>query len=422
MSAVLETVAPADAKKKPQVLVVEGNEAAALGVALARPDMVAVYPITPQSSLVEHVAKLIADGRMDADIVDAEGEHSVLSVLQGGALAGARTYTATCGPGLAFMFEPYFRTPGMRLPIVMSIVTRDGITPQSVWGGHQDAMTVREVGWVQVYCESVQEVLDTTIMAFRIAEDHDVMLPVNVCLDGNYLSYGACRVEMPEQADVDAFMGAKDVNWHVALDPLRPMAVDPLTGGSGGAGPSTFVRYRQGECRGMQNSLAVIEKVHAEWAERFGRSYAPLVEEYRLDDAEVAIMTLGSMSGAGKDAVDEARAAGKKIGLIKIKTFSPFPVAALSAALRKVRAVGVVDRSVGFRWNCGPMFQETLGVLYKLAASGHVMPAKSFIGGLAGADITVDHFHRVIDETFALATGTPAGETNDGPVWLNEKD
>ena len=164
------------AARKPKVILCEGNEAAALAVALARPDMVAVYPITPQSSLVEHVASLIADGRMDADIVDAEGEHSVLSVLQGGALAGARTYTATCGPGLAFMFEPYFRTTGMRLPIVMSIVTRDGITPQCVWGGHQDAMTVREVGWVQIYCESVQEVLDTTVMAFKIAEHHDVMI------------------------------------------------------------------------------------------------------------------------------------------------------------------------------------------------------------------------------------------------------
>ncbi|MBI4984369.1 MAG: phenylglyoxylate dehydrogenase, partial [Rhodocyclales bacterium] len=140
---------------KQKFIVCEGNEAAALAVALARPDMVSVYPITPQSSLVEHVAKLIADGRMDAEIVDAEGEHSVLSVLHGAALAGGRTYTATCGPGLAFMFEPYFRTSGMRLPIVMSIVTRDGITPQSVWGGHQDARTVREVGWVQSYCETV---------------------------------------------------------------------------------------------------------------------------------------------------------------------------------------------------------------------------------------------------------------------------
>ena len=399
-----------------KVILCEGNEAAALGVALTRPDMVAVYPITPQSSLVEHVAKLIADGRMDADIVDAEGEHSVLSVLQGAALAGGRTYTATCGPGLAFMFEPYVRTPGMRLPVVMSLVTRDGITPQSVWGGHQDAMTVREAGWVQVYCETVQEVLDTTIMAFRIAEHHDVMLPVNVCMDGNYLSYGAARVELPDQDEVDRFLGVKDVNWHVALDPLRPMAVDPLTGGSGGKGPSNFVRYRKGQCRGMQNALRVITEVHEEWAGQFGRNFAPLVEAYRLDDAEFAIMTIGSMTGAAKDAVDEAREAGKSVGLIKVKTFSPFPVEALLRSLQKVRALGVVDRSVGFRWNCGPVYQEAMGVLYRL---GRQVPSMSFIGGLAGADITVAHFHRVIGTTEKLLAGGPAPTD---PVWLNEND
>jgi pyruvate ferredoxin oxidoreductase alpha subunit/phenylglyoxylate dehydrogenase alpha subunit len=397
-----------------KVVLCEGNEAAALGVALARPDMVAVYPITPQSSLVEHIATLIADGRMDADIVDAEGEHSVLSVLQGGALAGGRTYTATCGPGLAFMFEPYFRTSGMRLPIVMSIVTRDGITPQSVWGGHQDAMTVREVGWVQMYCESVQEVLDTTVMAFKIAEHRDVMLPVNVCMDGNYLSYGAARVELPGQAEVDHFMGIKDVNWHAALDPLRPMAVDPLTGGSGGAGPANFVRYRKGQCRGMQNALRVIGEVHEEWAQRFGHRFAPLVEEYRLEGADYAIMTLGSMTGAAKDAIDEARAAGKRVGLIKIKTFSPFPVDALLQALKNIQALGVVDRSVGFRWNCGPMYQEMQGVLYRL---GRQLPSLSCIGGLAGADITVAHFHRVIEATEKLLGGPAPTE----PVWLNER-
>ncbi|NMG02334.1 NADH-dependent phenylglyoxylate dehydrogenase subunit alpha [Azoarcus taiwanensis] len=412
MSTIIETPPQATGNK---VILCEGNEAAALAVALARPDMVAVYPITPQSSLVEHVAKLIAEGRMDADIVDAEGEHSVLSALQGGALAGARTYTATCGPGLAFMFEPYFRTPGMRLPLVMTIVTRDGITPQSVWGGHQDAMTVREAGWIQIYCESVQEVLDTTVMAFKIAEHHDVMLPVNVCLDGNYLSYGASRVEMPDQAEVDEFLGDKNVNWHVALDPLRPMAVDPLTGGSGGKGPSSFVRYRRGQCRGMQNALRVITEAHEEWAQRFGRRFAPLVESYRMDDAEFALMTLGSMTGAAKDTVDEAREAGKKVGLVKIKTFSPFPVEALKQALSGIKALGVVDRAVDFRWNCGPMYRETLGVLYRL---GRHLPTASFIGGLAGADLTLEHFHRVIDATEALLDG-PAP---DEPVWLNAND
>jgi phenylglyoxylate dehydrogenase alpha subunit len=274
-------------KPKSKAIVCDGNEAAAWAVTLARVDMVAVYPITPQSSLVEYLAKLVADGKLDADIVDAEGEHSVLSVLHGGALAGARTYTATCGPGLAFMFEPYLRTPGMRLPMVMSIVTRDGITPQSVWGGHQDAMTVREVGWIQMYCETVQEVLDTTIMAFKIAEHHDVMLPVNVCLDGNYLSYGASRVELPDAGGGRCLPGRQAVNWHVALDPLRPMAVDPLTGGAGGKGPSTFVRYRKGQCRGMQNALRRDRGSARGLGARFGRRFAPLVEEsYRMDDAE----------------------------------------------------------------------------------------------------------------------------------------
>jgi phenylglyoxylate dehydrogenase alpha subunit len=404
-------------KPKPtgKIVVCDGNEAAALAVTLAQVDMVAVYPITPQSSLVEYLAKFVADGKLDAEIVDVEGEHSVLSVLQGAALAGARTYTATCGPGLAFMFEPYMRTPGLRMPLVMTIVTRDTLTPQSVWGGHQDAMSVREVGWIQMYCETVQEVLDTTIMAYKVAEHHDVMLPVNVCHDGNYLSYGATRCELPEQADVAAFLGTRDVNWHAALDPDRPMAIDPLTGGAGGPGPAMFVRYRKGHCTGMQNSLRVIEEVHAEWERIFGRRHAPLVESYRMEDADYALITIGSMTGAAKDAVDEARDRGERVGLVKVKTFRPFPVQAMMQALKNVKAVGVVDRSVSFGWNCGPLYQETLGALYHAPAR---IPAMSFIGGLAGADLTTSHFGQVIERTAAMARGGAPGET----VWLNEKD
>jgi pyruvate ferredoxin oxidoreductase alpha subunit/phenylglyoxylate dehydrogenase alpha subunit len=382
-----------------KMIVCDGNEAAAWGVALSRPDMVAVYPITPQSSLAEYISQFVADGIIKADLMDVEGEHSVLSVLQGACLAGARTFTASCGQGLAFMFEPYYRTAPLRLPIVMSIVTRDGITPQSVWGGQQDAMTVREAGWIHMYCENCQEILDSVIMAYRIAEDRDVMLPVNVNHDGNYLSYGVEKMELPDQEAVDAFLGEKNTNWHVALDPERPMGVDPLTGGSGGAGPSLFVRYRKGHCKSMQNALRVISDVHKEWEVHFGRSYAPLIEAYRLENADYAVMTIGSMSGAGKDAVDAAREEGEKVGLIKIKTFRPFPLEALRRALSKVKAVGVVDRSVSFGWNSGP-------------------PAVSFIGGLAGADITVDHFNRVI-ETTAKAL---RGEMPSGTIWLNEND
>jgi pyruvate ferredoxin oxidoreductase alpha subunit/phenylglyoxylate dehydrogenase alpha subunit len=399
----------------PKVIVCDGNEAAAWGVARSRPDMVAVYPITPQSSLAEYISQFVADGILEADLMDVEGEHSVLSVLQGACLAGARTFTASCGQGLAFMFEPYFRTPPLRLPIVMSIVTRDGISPQCVWGGQQDAMTVREVGWIQMYCETNQEILDTIIMAYRVAEDREVMLPVNVCHDGNYLSYGVEKVEIPDQEAVDAFLGVKDTNWHVALDPERPMAVDPLTGGAMGEGPGLFVRYRQGTCRGMQNALETITRVHAEWAERFGRSYAPLVEEYRLEDADYALVTIGGMTGAAKDAVDAARSEGEKVGLIKIKTFRPYPQAALLRAVSRVKAVGVVDRAVSFGWNAGPVFQELLGTLYRAPRR---IPALSFIGGLAGSDLTIRHFRRIIETTRGALSGT----VPDGPVWVNEND
>jgi len=399
----------------PAFTVCDGNEAAARAVALARVDMVAVYPITPQSSLVEELAKLVANGELAAEIVDAEGEHSVLSCLQGAALAGARTYTATCGPGLAFMFEPYIRQPGLRLPMVMSIVTRDTLTPQSVWGGHQDAMSVREAGWIQMYCETVQEVLDTVIIGYRVAEHRDVMLPVNVCHDGNYLSFGATRVDLPAQGAVDAFLGTPNINWHAALDPQRPMAIDPLTGGAGGAGPRTFVRYRKGHCAGMQRALDVIVEAHDEWAERTGRRHAPLVECYRMDDARVALVTIGSMTGAAKDAVDAARERGVNVGVVKVKTYRPFPVRAIVAALSGVEAVGVVDRSVSFGWNCGPLYQDVAGAL---GHAGVGVPTMSFIGGLAGADLTTRHFDATIARIETLARDKHAGPT----VWLNEQD
>jgi len=266
-----------------------------------------------------------------------------------------------------------------------------------------------------MYAESNQEILDTVIMSYRIAEHPEVVLPVNVCLDGNYLSYGIESVIIHDKEIIKKFLGKKNVNWHVALDPERPMAVDPLTGGTG-KGARMFVRYRKGQCKGMQKALKVIEEVHAEYAKTVGPKYGGLIEEYRMKDAEFAIMTIGSMTGAGRDAVDIARRQGKKFGLIKIKTFRPFPVEAVNKSLSKIKALGVVDRSVNYGWNMGHVYQEVLAGMY---FSKKRIPAVSFIGGLSGADITVEeHFKQVIETTENAAKGKVVKET----VWLNEND
>ncbi|MCX8012442.1 MAG: phenylglyoxylate dehydrogenase, partial [Desulfobacterota bacterium] len=209
---------------------------------------------------------------------------------------------------------------------------------------------------------------------------------------------------------VDKFLGEKNVNWHVALDPERPMGVDPLTGLTP-LGGQLFARYRKGHCNGMQNALRVITEVHDEWKKATGHDFAPLIEEYRMNDAEYAIMTIGSMTGAGKDAVDIARDKGKKVGLIKIKTFRPFPLKALVDAISKVKAISVVDRSVNYGWNCGFLCQEVWAALFFMDKK---VPVISHIGGLAGTDLTIDHMMEAIENAAQAAKGKVPTET----IWL----
>ena len=395
--------------------ILDGNEAVCEAVRLSRVEVIAVFPITPMTTIANQLADWINSGELKAELIQPENEHGSLEICFGASAAGTRTFTASCSQGIVFMEEMIWAIPGYRLPVVMTVCNRSISHPGGLQSTHSDSLLQRDSGWIQFYCEDPQESLDTLIMAYKIAEHPEIMLPVNVNHDGNYLSYGVEKVELPDQEEVDEFLGEKNINWHVALDPERPMSVDPLTGGAGGEGPALFVRYRKGSCKAMQNALRVIKEVHEEWGRRFGRYHAPLVEEYRLDDAAYAIVTIGSMAGAGKDAVDAARNAGEKVGLIRIKTVRPFPVQALREALSKVKAVGVVDRAVSFGWNCGPMYQELLSTLYLLDER---IPAVSFIGGLAGADITVEHFNRVIETTARAYHGEAFSE----PIWLNEND
>lgn len=383
-----------------------GNEAAARGAALCRPDIIAAYPITPQSSVVENLARMRANGEIDADMVEVESEHSAMSVVQGAALAGARTFTATSAQGLALMYEPYFRMSTLRLPMVMALAGREMTSPETIWGGQQDSISVREAGWIQFYVEDNQEILDTIIQGYKVAENEQVLVPVNVCYDGFYLSHLMERVEIPDQELVDKFLPPRRAE-HVVLDPRRPMAVDPMTPGP------LLMKYRRNHLEAMQAALTVIDAVDAEFGHLFGRRYGGSIEAYRLDDADAALITIGSATGAGKEAVDRCRAQGKKLGLLKVRVLRPFPQQQIRQALRAVHAVGVVDRSVSFGWNTGALYQEMLAAL---GQAGRALPALSFIGGLGGADITLDHMLAVAERVLALAEHP----RYDNPtIWLD---
>ncbi|MFP5115579.1 phenylglyoxylate dehydrogenase [Bacillaceae bacterium C204] len=377
-----------------KVSVLNGNKAAAYGSKLARVELLAAYPITPQTPLVEYLANFVSEGEMDADLVEVESEHSALSVLQGGVLAGARTFTGTSSQGLALMYEPYIRTSTMRMPIVMALVTREVISPQTVWGGQQDAVTVREAGWIQIWCESVQEILDSVIQAYKIAENKEVLLPVNICYDGFSLSHMAERVEIPDQEAVDRFLPKPDIT-HLKLDPAAPMSVDPLT-----AGPM-LTEFRHKQVKAMNRAKEVIKDVHQEWKELFNREYGGLIDTYQMEDAEIAMICLGSPAGTTRVVIDQIRELGIKVGMVRIRVLRPFPSEEIREALANVKAIGVIDRNVSFAAGYGVSYLEL-----KQAFGGMSMPPiLDFIGGLGGSDVTLENIREAILLTQHVSSG-----------------
>lgn len=384
--------------------VINGNKAAAIGAALAKPGVIAAYPITPQTPVVEYLTEFRANDEIDAAMSEVESELSAMSVVTGASLAGSRTFTATASQGLALMYEPYFRASTLRLPIVMAIVNREMISPQSVWGGQQDSMSVRDAGWLQIYAEDNQEILDLVVQAFKIAEDKRVLLPINVCYDGFYLSHMTERVLIPEQEKVDDFLGVYQPD-HVILDPKRPMGVDPLTNGA------LVMEYRYKHLKAQQAAISVLEEVDREYGELFGRSYGGAIEEYRMEDADYALITTGSMSGAAKDAVDLQRERGIKAGLVRMRLVRPFPAERVRKALSRVKAFGVVDKNVSFGWDTGIVYQEVKAALYD---GGSPIPSVPVIGGLGGEDLSIQMMVDCIDAVKQAADRQENSET----VWL----
>jgi pyruvate ferredoxin oxidoreductase alpha subunit/phenylglyoxylate dehydrogenase alpha subunit len=287
----------------------------------------------------------------------------------------------------------------------MNIVNREMISPQTVWGGPQDSLSVRDAGWIQIYVEDNQEILDTTIQAFRIGEDERVLLPVNVCYDGFYLSHLSERVEIPEQEKVDKFLPPYR-SEHILLDPEKPMGVDPLTSGH------LLMEYRHKHLEAHQASLEVIEESDKEFEKIFGRSWGGLIEEYRMEDAEYAVFTLGSVTGAVREIVDVKRDQGIRMGLVKVRALRPFPRSQVVKAMEGKKGFGVIDRNVSFGWNAGILFQEVRSALCRM---GRELPCIPFIGGLGGEDITLELVEGCLDK---IVETTDRRLQVEDAVWL----
>jgi pyruvate ferredoxin oxidoreductase alpha subunit len=363
----------------------EGSHAIALAVKAARPNVVAAYPITPQTHIVEDISQLIADGDLDAQYVKVESEHSAMSVCLGASATGARTYTATTSQGLALMHEVLFNAAGMRLPIVMTVANRALSAPLSIWNDHQDSISERDSGWIQIYAEDNTEASDLTIQAYRIAEDSRIQVPVMVCMDGYTLTHTYEPVELLEQDLVDDF-----------LPPYRPADFlnvnDPKSFGMF-ADPNYYTEFRYQNHRALEAAKAVIPQISSEFGEVFDRDYGGLIEEYRCDDAEYVLIAMGSVVGTLKDTVDDLRDDGVRAGAIKLRSYRPFPVDEIRSALAGLEAVGILDKNISLGFE-GALFTDVKASLYH---DDNAPKAFGFIAGLGGRDIPKRMFVKMFD-------------------------
>ena len=384
-------------------LALTGNEAVAYAMKQINPDVVAAYPITPQTSLVQKFADFVADGEVDTEMVLVESEHSAMSVCVGSAASGARTMTATSANGLALMWEIVYIAASSRLPIVMPVVNRALSGPINIHCDHSDTMGARDSGWLQIFSENAQEAYENTIQAVRIAEHPDVMLPVMVTLDGFIISHGMENVELFGTEKIKEFIGEYKAE-HSLLDLKNPHTFGPLDL------YDYYFEHKRQQAEAMRNAPEVVKKIGEEFAQTFGRDYVPgLIEPYELEDAEVAIVALGSTCGTTKAVIDEMRQEGKKVGLLKIRASRPFPRAEIAQSLKGKKAVAVLDRSDSFNAVSGPLYSEVTAALYQSLESGSKVPTFNYIYGLGGRNISLDEIKGVFNN---LLSGEVKNEIN----------
>ena len=380
--------------------VITGNYAASYGAKLARAQVIAAYPITPQTSVIEKLAALCADGELDARFIKVESEHSAMAACIGASATGARAFTATSGQGLLLMHEVVHWAAGARLPIVMAVINRAVAPGWNIWTDQNDTLSQRDTGWMQFYCEGNQEVLDTIIQAYKVAEQ--VLLPAMVILDAFVLSHTSEIVDIPDQKLVDEYLPPYE-------PPYRLNVNDPHAFG-GLAAPGEYMEFRYKMQRAMEEAKKVAREADEEFGRLFGRRYG-LVEGYRLDDAEVVLVTSGTVASTSRDVIDDFRERGIKVGMLKIRLFRPFPAEEVRESLRKARKVAVIDRNISFGHG-GIFAQEIKSVLYN---AGLRTPLFGFIAGLGGRDVTPQLIGQVLDYT--LEHDEPPADI----IWMGVK-
>jgi len=388
----------------------DGNAAVATAMRQINPDVVAAYPITPQTATVQTFSEYVNDGLFDTEFVTVESEHSAMSACVGASAAGARVMTATSANGLALMWEIVYIAASSRLPIVMSLVNRALSGPINIHPDHSDVMGIRDSGWIILMSENGQEAYDNIIQAMRIGEHADVLLPVAVCQDGFITGHGLERVEIYDDGDVQDFIGAYEPEWPL-LDLENPKTYGPLDF------YDYYYEHKRQQIDAMEKAKPIVLEVAKEFNERFGRDYG-LFEAYRLDDADVAVVVANSTAGTAKTVVDDLRDEGVKAGLLKIRLFRPFPAEELAQALSHLDALAVMDRSVSFgaMENAGPLYLELLAAL---SANGASVPTVDYVYGLGGRDILPREIERVFRDAVKLAE---TGEVERKVTFLSVRE
>ena len=377
-----------------------GNEAVAIALRQINPDVFPAFPITPSTEIPQYFASFVANGQVDTEFITVESEHSSMSATIGASAAGARALTATSSCGLAYMWEELYIAASNRLPLALALVNRALSGPININCDHSDSMGARDAGWIQIYAENNQEAYDNMVQAFRISEHKDVRLPIMICQDGFITSHAVENIELLEDDVVKNFVGEYEPENYL-LNPKEKMAVGPY------AITDYYMEAKRNQAEGMKNTVAVVKEIAKEFAGISGREYG-LFEEYCMEDAEVAVVMIGSAAGTTKDAIDALRANGEKVGLIKIRLYRPFPAEEIAEALKNVKAVAIMDRAEGYTNHGGPLGADVMAAMFRARSQAH---AVNYIYGLGGRDVRVEDMEKVFTDLKQIVADDDAGET-----------